>query len=369
MNHGQKKIVIWILVTAVISVIVILCYLLFVRGQKEKEPMEAAVTQESTITPTPSPTKDPHKNMVRSSLTGQWIDKSVAKKRPFAVMINNIEYAFKNQMGTSKADIMYEALAEGGITRMMAVYEDVKGVRRIGSVRSARHYYVQFANEWNAVYCHFGHTKYATAKIEKLDIDNLSGLSAIGPVVYARTSKLYAPHNVFTSGSKLIKGAKKLKYSLKRDTDKMAEHFAFSEKDTVPENAKSAKKAVLPFSYYSTCKLIYDAKEKKYLKYEYGQKHMDRYNKKQLAFKNVIVQFVEESNIDRNGYQTMKLSNDKGTGYYLTNGKQIPIRWVRKESSNTMKYQDKNGDILTMNPGKTYIAVFPKNRQKLIRIK
>ena len=149
----------------------------------------------------------------------------------------------------------------------------------------------------------------------------------------------------------------------------MAEHFAFSEKDTVPENAKNAKKAVLPFSYYSTCKLIYDAKEKKYLKYEYGQKHMDRYNKKQLAFKNVIVQFVEESNIDRNGYQTMKLSNDKGTGYYLTNGKQIPIRWVRKESSNTMKYQDKNGDILTMNPGKTYIAVFPKNRQKLIRIK
>ena len=66
-------------------------------------------------------------------------------EQPFAIMINNIEYAFDHQIGVSKADVVYEALAEGGITRMMAIYQDVSKVKKIGSVRSARHYYVQFA--------------------------------------------------------------------------------------------------------------------------------------------------------------------------------------------------------------------------------
>lgn len=93
-------------------------------------------------------------------------------------MINNIEYAFDHQMGVSKADVVYEALAEGGITRMMAIYQDVSKVKKIGSVRSARHYYVQFAYEWDAIFCHFGQTKYAISKMKKLKTDNLSGLSA-----------------------------------------------------------------------------------------------------------------------------------------------------------------------------------------------
>ncbi len=78
----------------------------------------------------PQATKNPYEGMVKSELTGKYIKPSVAKKRPYAIMINNIEYAFRNQKGTSKADIIYEALAEGGITRMMAVYEDVSKVKK-----------------------------------------------------------------------------------------------------------------------------------------------------------------------------------------------------------------------------------------------
>jgi hypothetical protein len=371
MNQGQKKIVIWVGIAAVVSIAAIFSYFYFGRGNAEKNAAPTVAAEESpTPSPEPSPTANPHKNMVKSQLTGQWIKKSTAKKRPFAVMINNIEYAFLHQMGTSKADIIYEALAEGGITRMMAVYEDVKSVKKIGSVRSARHYYAQFASEWDAIYCHFGHTKYATAMIEKLKINNLSGLSGIGSVVYARTSSLYAPHNVFTSGKKMIKGAKKLNYSLKRNKGKMAEHFSFAEKDTKLTKGKKAKKVVIPFSNYSTCQLKYNAKKKQYMKFEYGKKHMDRYYKKQLAFKNVIIQIVNEKNKDHNGYQTMELSNvTNGTGYYLTDGKWIPITWMRKQSSNEMCYYTKDGEILTINPGKTYIAVYPKNRKKLIRFK
>lgn len=167
----------------------------------------------------------------------------------------------------------------------------------------------------------------------------------------------------------MLKGAKKLGYKVKKTNSAVAEHFDFNEQDTVLAGGTKAKDIVLPFSYYSTCRMKYSAKKKKYMKYEYGQKHMDRYYKKQLSFKNVIVQLVEESNIDRNGYQTMKLGNVSGKGYYFTNGRRIKITWQRNEKRNTMVYLDASGNTLKINPGKTYIAVYPSNRKKYIRVK
>ncbi|MCH5268581.1 MAG: DUF3048 domain-containing protein [Lachnospiraceae bacterium] len=373
MDTKKKKIMVAVITSIIMIVIIagILIYLQILKQKKENNRDLVKPTPEVTIAPTPEPTPtvDPRAGKVQSSISGEWVSKKVEAKRPYAIMINNIEYAFKHQKGTSKADIMYEALAEGGITRMMAIYQDPSKVKVIGSVRSARHYYVQFAKEWNALYCHFGQTKYATKKIEKTKTNNISGLSAIGPVVYKRDSSLSAPHNVFTSGKKMQKGAKKLKYSQKQNFDKVAEHFYFYEEDTEPENGKKANSITLPFSNYSTCRLKYSSKKRTYLKYEYGQKHMDTYYKKQLSFKNVIVQFVKESAIDRKGYQTMELSNNSGKGYYFTNGKMQKITWKRKESGNEMVYKDSNGHVLTINPGKTYIAVYPKSRKKLITIK
>lgn len=373
MDSKKKRIKIAAVTSMVMMILVGSMVVWLQLQQQKKENVETKSTSapEVTLAPTPipTPTADPRAGKVQSSLTGEWVTEKVEAKRPYAVMINNIEYAFKNQRGTSKADIIYEALAEGGITRMMAIYQDPSKVKAIGSVRSARHYYVQFAKEWNAIYCHFGHTKYATKQIEKLKINNLSGLSGIGPVVYERDRSISAPHNVFTSGAKLQKGTKKLKYSRKQNTDKTAEHFHFYEEERDLAQGKTAKNVTLPFSAYSTCKLKYSPKKGTYSKFEYEQKHMDVYYKKQLSFKNVIVQFVEESNIDHNGYQTMKLSNHSGKGYYLSRGKAQKITWERKESENKMVYKDNNGNVLTINPGKTYIAVYPNSRKQFIKIK
>lgn len=367
MNTKQKKIVGIVLAVSILTMVALSVYLLLGREKVTQKQKKNTPTVGETAETTTEPTKDPNAGKVRSRLTGKYVKPSVAKKRPYAVMINNIGYAFQHQMGTSKADIIYEALAEGGITRMLAVYEDVSGVKKIGSVRSARHYYVEFAQEWDAIYCHFGHTKYAVSKMEDLKTNNLSGLSAIGGVVYARDKSIRAPHNVFTNGKKLKKGAKKLGYSLKKDETAMAEHFNFNEEDTDLSDGKKASNITIPFSAYSTCKMKYNKKKKLYMKSEYGKKHMDACYKKQLAFKNVIIQLVDESNIDHNGYQTMKLKKASGNGYYYTNGKRIKITWKRTESTNQMAYYDASGNVLTVNPGKTYIAVYPKNRSKLIK--
>lgn len=367
MNVKQKRVVGIVLAIALLTIVALVIYLSIGRKSPAPERQNESEQTETAQTAAPTPTQDPHAGMVRSKLTGKWVKPSVAKKRPYAVMINNIEYAFLRQKGTSKADILYEALAEGGITRMLAVYEDVTGVKKIGSVRSARHYYVQFAQEWDAIYCHFGHTKYAVSKMDALQTNNLSGLSAIGGVVYARDPGVAAPHNVYTSGAKLKKGAKKLGYTTAKDESAMAEHFQFYEEDTKLSSGKKAVNITIPFSAYSTCQMKYDAEKKVYRKYEYGKKQMDTYYKKQLTFKNVIIQLVDESNIDSNGYQTMELKNASGNGFYYTNGKRMKITWKRKESSNTMAYYDETGNVLTVNPGKTYIAVYPKSRSKLIK--
>ena len=371
MNEKQKKLVLGFLIGALVMMIAVIAASYYYVYVKKKTAGSKVAEEKPVMTATPAPTQNPHEGKVQSSLNGKWVKPSVENKRPYAVMINNIEYAFLHQSGVSKADVLYEALAEGGITRMMAVYQDVSDVQEIGSVRSARHYYVQFAFEWDAIFCHFGQTKYAISKMNHLGTENLSGLSAIGPVVYSRNYSIAAPHNVFTSGKKLKKGAKQMGYSLKKREGRQAEHFHFHEKNTELSEGEAAKKITIPFSDYSKCVMNYNKSKKKYMKTEYGKKHMDKQNGKQLAFENVIIQIVEEYNKDHNGYQTMELSGNSGKGYYFTNGKGIPITWRRSGTADsiTMVYRTEDGETLTVNPGKTYIAVYPKNRKKLIQYK
>lgn len=369
---SKKKLVLITSICVVAAAAAVAVFVLVNRannGQAELPVAETQPTPEPTVEPTPVPTKDPNEGKVKSTLTGEYISEKTAKQRPFAVIINNIEYANLRQEGTSKVDVLYEALAEGGITRMLGVFQGTDKIKRLGSVRSARHYFVSFASEWDAIFCHFGQTSYAISKIEELGVDNLSGLSAIGGVVYKRDYSVKAPHNVYTSGKQTMQGAKKLGYSTKFNEEKMAKHFDFYEEDTELSSEDETTYLFLPFSDYSTCYLKYDEETKEYKKFEYKTKHKDHKNDKQLSFKNVIVQLVKETNIDRNGYQHLYLHKRKGNGYYITNGKRIKITWKKNEEKGTMCYYDTDGNVLNINPGKTYIAAYPTSRKDLLAFK
>lgn len=145
----------------------------------------------------------------------------------------------------------------------------------------------------------------------------------------------------------------------------MAEHFTFYEEDTDLDSTDDTTYIKLPFSDYSTCYLKYDEKSKTYKKYEYGKKHKDHKNNKQLAFKNVIVQLVKEKNIDKNGYQHLFLHKRKGEGYYLTNGKRVKITWRKSEADHKMTYYDESGNVLTINPGKNIHCGLSDKQKKI----
>lgn len=317
-------------------------------------------TGEIEETPSPSPEKtNPHKGQVRSRLTGKWVSKKTAEKRPIAIMLNNIKTA-SPQSGIGEASVLYEALAEGGITRFLGIFETVSG-DRIGSVRSARHYFVSVADEYDAIFVHYGQTSYALDKIAALQVDNLSGLEAVGSTVYYRDNGIKAPHNAFTSAKGIQAGIKQKEYRKKVRED-LEKPFSFYKKNTSLKG-ETAKKITLPFSGYTTPYFTYDEKTKKYLRFQYGTAHIDQVTKKQLAYKNLIIQYVPYSNRDKNGYQTIGFENNSGSGLYLTNGRVAEITWEKNEAGKTMHYYGPDGKLLKMNPGNTYVALFPENRK------
>ena len=111
---------------------------------------EPSVSVIAPIDPEPEPVYPYH-----NPLTGEGLEEDISGQRPFAVMLNNLSKALP-QLGVSQADVIYEIVAEGGITRMLAVFQDIEGVGDLGSVRSARDYYVSLACGHDAIYVHAG---------------------------------------------------------------------------------------------------------------------------------------------------------------------------------------------------------------------
>lgn len=352
-------------------------------GCKKKDETKEAVIKElsdkqveaskiPTLSPTltPTPTIDPTpEGMVRSVLTGEWISKEVSNNRPYAVMLNNIKVASSVQSGTQDADILYEALVEGGITRLMAIYQTIdpesKTAKRLGSVRSARHYFASIASEYDAIFIHFGQTTYATKKMDKLKMDRLNGLSGYGASSFYRDKAIKAPHNAFASLEGIEKAIEKADYRVERNEGYTGQ-FIFHQEEETPQNGQPASQVTLPFSSGMQPYFVYDSEKGKYTRYQFGKVHIDSNTDQALEFKNIIIQIVKEWDIDKNGYQTMELEDASGEGYYITNGTVVPITWTKKESTYFMRYYDEKKEVLKINPGKTYIAVFPDFRASKI---
>lgn len=390
----KKKRTIFIAVAAVIVVAIIIGIILANAQRKDigsdssssiipVEDKGMSVTPEPSIAPTstptptatptpepsPTPTPDLHPGETMSALDGSWIPNEEALKRPYCIMFNNIEFA-NPQSGIGEAKILYEALVEGSITRLMGVFEGLDENSsckdRIGSVRSARHYYASVADEYDAIFIHYGETVYATRKIAELNLDHLEGTYAIGSTVYYRDKNIKAPHNAFASLEGIWKGIEKLGISVEHEEGFEPRHFTFGDVD-MPEDALVANYIKLDYSSYMKPYLIYDSETGLYTRYQFGGEHIDYNTNEKLTFKNVIIQVVKEWDKDKNGYQDMDLADASGHGYYITDGKCVEITWKKNEKERTCFYYDKDGNILQINPGKTFISLFPNFREdKLI---
>ncbi len=283
-----------------------------------------------------------------------------SKSRPIAVMINNNHAAWPHA-GLQDAYITYEILAEGGITRLMALFKD-QNTAKIGSVRSSRPYYLDYALENDAIYVHYGWSDQAKADISSLGVDNINGLTASS--VFWRDTSLNkaSEHTAFTSIEKIKAYAKEKGYD--RDTNKdLLLNYSVDEVDlSKKEDAIKADSVFMKYSYYTNSSYEYDSENKVYKRSMSGTAHVDAVTGKQYTYKNIIITPIASHAYDSYG----RLSLDdvgSGEGYYITDGYAIPIKWSKESRSSQTLYTDKDGKEIKVNDGNTFIQITPPSEE------
>ncbi|ABN51396.1 MAG TPA: DUF3048 domain-containing protein [Hungateiclostridium thermocellum] len=273
--------------------------------------------------------------------------------RPYAVMIDNQGEKCLPQGGLSQAQVIYEVIVEGGITRFMPVFWGQK-TELIGPVRSARHYFLDYALEHDAIYVHIGWSPMAMADIPKLGVNNING--AYG-VFWDITNDKSNWQDTYTSMEKLEEYAKKVNYRTTTDKEMV---FKYHNRDQELEGGKKAEKINLSYSGEYKSYYEYDADKKLYLRFRNGKPHIERQTGEQLTTKNIIIQKVRNYDIKGDQYGRQNLDTvGSGEGYYITNGKCIEIKWSKASRTEKTKYLDGDGKEIVLNPGQTWVQIFP----------
>jgi hypothetical protein len=309
----------------------------------------------------PSPSPSPEVEQTVNPLTGLPMAEEKCNDRPIAVMLNNLKKALP-QLGVSQADIIYEALAEGGITRMLGVYQSVEDVGLIGSVRSARTYYLELALGHDAIYLHAGGSPDAYAKITAWNVTALDCVNGPyeGSLFWRDTDRIKQNgmvHSVVTSGEKIQELFPTYSFRQEHEEGYVYE-MAFAQ-DGTPADGEQALTIQVPFSAYKTGLFTYDAASGKYLVEEYGSAYIDGNTGEQVAVTNVLVLKTACKLIpgDDAGRITVDLTG--GDGWFACGGKLIPIRWSKADVNSQLVYTTQSGEPLTLGAGTSYVNIIP----------
>lgn len=290
--------------------------------------------------------------LVTAPLSGIQIKEEQANKRPLAVVVENHPDA-RPQSGLSEADLIFETLAEGGITRFLAIFQSQES-EEIGPIRSARPYFVDWSLGYDAIFAHIGGSEEALNQIIKQKVADLNQF--YNPAYFWRSNKRYAPHNVYSTTEKIRLGAANRKYNVEK-SDIPALTF---KKDILFEERPESQIFKVNFNYNYAPTYTYNKECNCYLR-SYGTvKHLDA-NGKQLSAKNVAVLFSDmgSKKFGNNTYTTID-TIDTGKAYFYIDGKKIDGTWSRTSQQSPIKFFGSDGNTINFNVGTTWIDVVPK---------
>lgn len=316
---------------------------------------------ESTAEPTKAPSTEPANVNLLTGLPT--LTDGAIGKRPVAVMVNNVDAALP-QYGISAADLIFELPVEYDLTRLMAVYGDYTQIPEVCSIRSCRYYYPILAVGFDAIYVNWGmNESVARPTVNSMDIDQYDGDEyGLGDCFgrdKARYESGYAwEHTGVFHGPNFpsVLEKDKVRTDLKEDKTGTAFNFVEMDKNAAP-NGEDAQKVRVDFgANYSV--FTYDEENHEYLKNFKDSPHMDGISKEQLKFENVIV--LETEIKPYPGDEVIKYVDWEGgenaKGYYISEGKMVPITWSKAGMYDPLKFFDANGNELQLNRGKSYIA-------------
>lgn len=341
---------------------------------KQSNPTGDVPTEIKTeaVTETQAPTEEPTQEgpsvvegMERSPLTGEWVEPEVAQRRPFAVMINNVKEAIP-QSGIARAEVLYEAYVEGNITRLMMITQNYDGLEKIGPVRSCREYYVYFAKEYEAAYVHFGKSILAAELLSKPVSNSMDGND--GWCSFYRSTDRKAPHNAYTTTEGILGSMDKKKISVDLPAD-FKQPLAFNEYDDKQIELEKGTECTSfkPGYTYNKPEFKYNKEDGLYYRYQFDSEHVDMETGEQLAFKNILVKYVDSHLFDN--YTPVLNLEGKGEGLYITNGRAVEVTWEKSSEFGATKYYYADGSEVVLNQGKVMVCVIPNGSKSGVEVK
>ncbi|HHV66017.1 MAG TPA: DUF3048 domain-containing protein [Peptococcaceae bacterium] len=278
-------------------------------------------------------------------------------------MIDNQGTKCLPQGGLDKAQVIYEIIVEGGLTRLMPIFWGVEP-NLVGPVRSSRHYFLDYAMEHDAIYVHFGWSPRAIEDIRKLKINNIDGVGSGGSIFWDLTNDVNNWQDSYTSMEKIQNYSSKAGYSKSTEKDLV---FTYNKEDIELINGVKAENIFIKYSASYNCSYTYDVTTGLYKRFKEGQPQVERVTGKQLMVKNIIIQRVKNYDIkgDTEGRQELDTVGS-GSGMYITLGKAINIKWSKSKRNSATQYTDENGNEISLNPGQTWVQIVPVNAKVIV---
>lgn len=341
-------------------------------GSKEAASSETGSQSEEipVIAPMPEPVEEPEPEPVypyTNPLTGEGQMEDISGKRPIAVMFNNLEKALP-QLGVGQADVIYEIVAEGGITRMMGLFQNIQGVGNLGSIRSARDYYVNLAYGHDAIYVHAGGSPQAYEAIKGWGVSAIDFVNGPCGVESWRDANRRAnagyEHSLLTSSTNLVEQMP----SWFRQEHKDDYQVGWTFDEQLPAGGEAAAELTVPFSTYKTGYFTYDQESGQYAISQHinGNDHtyVDGNTDEPVLVSNVLVLYTDISVIagDSAGRMSVRTTGS-GDGILLRDRQLYPIIWQRDSKSSCYRFFGETGEEIALKPGSSYINVVKTSAQ------
>ena len=306
-----------------------------------KEPVIAEKKEEP---PKPKPTKEP------SKLTGVDIPIETNKRPVTSVQIENSPDA-RPQASLIDAGVVFEAIAEGGITRFNANYLETKP-DYIGPIRSARPYYVEMAAAFDPVYVHAGGSAAGLVKISQLGLKDLDHGPNAG--AFQRVSDRFAPHNLYSSTSALdqVIAARGYKQGMVKGFKRR------EEKKNQPINAGAINLNISSFLYNVTYN--YAPEKNSYNRVMGGQPHRDHRSGKQISPK-VVIAMVTDYSIS--GIYSVYRTTGSGEVFIFQDGRIAKGTWAKKSAKDQLVFKNAKGEVIPINKGQAWITLMGASNQ------
>ena len=269
------------------------------------------------------------------------------------------------QSGLSEADIVYETLAEGGITRFLVLFQS-RAANEIGSVRSARDYFAEIANEWGALYAHVGGSNEVIANLKKGIYENLDDANEYyNGDFFPRKKEKSAPHEIFTSTQNLRNLIAEHNFS------DIANYLSWQFKDDSPTTASGTPDIYIDFSragYEVTWE--YDPAQNNYKRNIYFEADYDAVSKEQIRAKNVVIQMVDVTPVPKDPFLRVDIDLNGGSdasagvknkAIIFQDGKSTVGFWKRE--NNRTRFFDANSQEIKFNRGPIWLELVPEDKE------